>query len=262
VIAIVAAMPEELAAVRRMLEGSRDLASGRVRASQGRIAGRDVVLAIAGDGATRATSMLTALHAEIPCSATIGIGVAGGLTGDLAAGRLVAADAVFDALGASLLPDGTWLDAAIRAGATRSHIVSTASIVATPSAKRSLARSVGAASAAVDLESYAWAGASASRGIPWTILRVIGDGVDEAIPEFIARCQREDGSMDRGRVAARGLAVPTRWTTLLRLRRRVHEASAILAAALATILADAPRGISVGNAVTFVEAVKGSGASR
>jgi nucleoside phosphorylase len=221
-----------------MLEEARELISDRVRASLGRIAGREVVLAIAGVGAKRAAAMLTTLLAELPCSAAIGVGVAGGLTDDLKAGQLVAADAVYEEGGRSLVPDASWLDAATGAGATRARIVSTASIVGTPSAKRALARRIGGASAAVDLESYAWAGAAAARGIPWTILRVISDRVDEAIPDFVADCQREDGSIDRGRVAAKGLAVPTRLMTLLRLRRRVHEASATLAVTLGAIMRD------------------------
>ena len=98
-IAIVAAVPEELAAVRRRLEGSRDVAAGTVRVSVGRIAGREVALGIAGDGPLRAQAMIAALLAEHRCSSLIGIGVAGGLTDDLLLGRLVVADTVCDTSG-------------------------------------------------------------------------------------------------------------------------------------------------------------------
>jgi hypothetical protein len=75
-------------------------------------------------------------------------------------------------------------------------------------------------------------------------VRVISDDVDEELPDFIVGSQRPDGSVDRGRVAARALVVPTRLTKLLRLRRRVLDAAATLASAVGSIIVDAPRDIS------------------
>ena len=239
-IAIVAGVPEELAAVRRSLEDARPSAFGDYRAARGRLAGRDAIIAVAGDGAARAARILDALLDTHACAAVVGIGVAGGLTEDLPVGTLVAPARVRGRDGATMTPDPALFRAALRAGALSATAVSTGSLVATVSAKRSLAATLGERPAIADLESHAWARVAAARGLPWVILRVVSDAVGEDLPEFIIGSQREDGSIDRGRIAARALAAPTRLATLLRLRRRVLDAAAALAAAVGAIMNETP----------------------
>jgi len=243
-VAIVAGIPEELAGLRRILAGGRTLAFCAHRGWSGRLAGRDVVVAVAGDGAARADRILAELLDAVPCSALVGIGVAGGLTSDLAAGDLVTAAVVRAPGGASTAPDPILLRAAVAAGAAPVTAVTSSGVVATPAAKQALAASLPGTSAVVDLESATWARAAASRGLPWAILRVVSDASDEELPGFLLDCQRDDGSLHRGMVAARAIAVPTRLNGLVRLRRRVHEAAWALSGAVEAMMLDAGFGSS------------------
>ncbi|HEX4824507.1 MAG TPA: hypothetical protein VFV19_09345 [Candidatus Polarisedimenticolaceae bacterium] len=243
-IAVVGGVREELHALRAALESPREVARGGLRAVTGRLSGQDVVLAVAGDGAPQARAVLGALLTDFPCDAVIGVGVAGGLTDDLPAGALVVGAELREPGGGVLVPDSLWRAKAEAAGAAPASLVSTRAIAGTPQTKRALARALGVGTAAVDLESYAWAETASSKSIPWVVLRVISDAASEPIPAFLLACQRDDGSIDRGLVAAKGLAVPTRLAALLRLRRRVREASANLRHTVSAIMGDAPRTLS------------------
>jgi adenosylhomocysteine nucleosidase len=237
-VAIVAGVPEELAGVRRALTGARELSFGSRRAWRGRFGGLDVVLAVAGDGAPRARRVLDGLLTEVACGAVVGIGVAGGLTRDLAAGALVAAREV-RAGAAMSRPDPAFVRAAVAAGACEAIALSIPGLAANPDEKAALAASCAGSPAIVDLESAAWAREASVRGLPFGILRVVSDSWDEELPDFILRSQRDDGSVDRGRVAVRAIVVPSRVPALLKLSRRVREASAHLARALGGIMVDA-----------------------
>jgi adenosylhomocysteine nucleosidase len=243
-IAVVAGVREELAALRAALESPRDVVRGDLRAVSGGLAGQGVVLAVAGDGAPQARSVLARLLEDIRCEGVIGVGIAGGLTDDLPAGRLVVGAEVLEPAGAVLVPDPRWRASAEAAGAAPASLLSTRAIAGTPTMKRALAVSLGLSTAAVDLESYAWAETASAKGVPWIVLRVVSDAAWESIPAFIVACQRDDGSIDRARVAAKGLAVPTRLGALLRLKRRVHDAAATLDQAVRAIMSDAPRTLS------------------
>jgi adenosylhomocysteine nucleosidase len=243
-VAIVAGVPEELAGVRRALAGAREIAFGSRRAWRGRFGGRDVVLAVAGDGAPRARRVLDDLLTAVPCEAVVGLGVAGGLSRDLAVGALVAATEVRDGGGAVGAPDSAFVRAAVAAGASEAIALSTPGLAATPDEKAALLATCGGLRAIVDLESAAWAREAAVRALPFGILRVVSDAWDEELPDFILRSVRGDGSVDRGRVAVRAIVVPSRVPALLRLSRRVREASALLARSLGGIMSDAGFGAS------------------
>jgi nucleoside phosphorylase len=238
-VAIVAGVPEELAGVRRGLTDSRELSVGSRRAWRGRLSGIEVLLAVAGDGAPRARRVLDDLLTGVPCCAVVGIGVAGGLTKDLAVGALVAAREVRTGGPAAKSPDPAFVRAAVAGGACEAIAVSITGLAATADDKAALAAACGGSTAVVDLESVAWAREASVRGLPFGILRVVSDAWDEELPDFILRSQRGDGSVDRGRVAVRAIVVPSRVPALLELSRRVREASALLARVLGGIMSDA-----------------------
>ena len=78
-----------------------------------------------------------------------------------------------------------------------------------------------------------------SRGLPWSVLRVVGDAWDEDLPPFLIRAQRRDGSVARGRVAFGAVVVPSRIPVLVRLASRVRRASERLADGAAAIMSEA-----------------------
>src|SRR5262249_43924397 len=103
--------------------------------------------------------------------------------------------------------------------------------IVTRSARAGLAAEPGdGASLAVDMESAAWGREAAGRGVPYAILRVVSDGADDELPEYLTRCMDREGGISRGRVALAALAHPAPIPTLWSMRGRVREASARLAA--------------------------------
>jgi nucleoside phosphorylase len=238
-IAIVAGVPEELAALRRRLVDPRPVPLRSGRGTRGMLQGRAVVLAVAGDGPARAEQGLDALLDAVSCSVVLGVGVAGGLTDDLAPGSLVVASSVVSIDGVEHHPEPALVAIARRHGAVPVRVLCASGLAGTAIEKARLRERAGDASAVVDLESAAWAEAAVHRGIPWSILRVVSDAWDEELPQFLVRAQRPDGSVARGRVALGAIAVPTRIPALVRLASRVRQASTRLADGAAAIMSEA-----------------------
>ncbi|MEX1244854.1 MAG: hypothetical protein WEB59_14885 [Thermoanaerobaculia bacterium] len=220
-VAILAALEEEVAAIRRAL-----------RAWAG------VVTACTGDGPRRAASGAARLLEQHRPSALIGAGIAGALSPGLAVGDIVVARRVRSAIGDTPGPDKGLLRRALSAGnAKAGTLVTVDRPVVSAVAKAALAAAAGGdAVLAVDMESAAWAREAAVRGIPYLIVRVISDTAEEELPDFLPDCVGADGSIRRGEVARRALLHPGSWGTLLRMRRRLLVASGALGAFLAEIV--------------------------
>jgi adenosylhomocysteine nucleosidase len=192
-----------------------------------------VVLAITGDGPSRAERGLAAFLQATPCAGVIAIGLAGALTTDLRAGDLVTARKILDEDGRAVGTDARLLSAAEASGAMACTLVSRRAIVRSAAEKAALADGNVSGPAAVDLESAAWARAAARFGLPFVVLRVIADAADDEIPGFIADSARPDGSIRRERVVLAALGSPRqRVPELIRLARAARRASHRLAEAV------------------------------
>ncbi len=198
-----------------------------------------VVAASTGDGPRNAARAAAELCARHKPALVVGAGVAGGLTPDLSIGDLVVAERVLDAAGQTPPPDAALTDrAAVRPGARRGALLSVDHPVVAAAEKAALAARVGSSTAAVDMESAAWARAAAAAGIPFVILRAVSDAADEELPGYLSRCMDEQGGIRRSAVAFRALAHPGSIPGLLRMRRRVAECSALLANFVVQFLAE------------------------
>ena len=93
-LAIVSAMNEEWAALRAALEGARTHTVGGRAVVQGRLAGRDVVLALSGIGTVAAATTAAVLIDRFGARALLFTGVAGGLGSAVRVGDVVVADAL------------------------------------------------------------------------------------------------------------------------------------------------------------------------
>ena len=241
-IAIVAAMPEELEPLAARAQSPRAVAAGLgppFKLVTARLAERSVALAITGDGERNARLGAEALGAALPVRALIVVGVAGAATADLAPGALVVADEVCPEAGGGWRADPAAVELAVRrAGARAVQLVSADAIVDTPAAKRALAARAGAAtgSVAVDLESATYVAAAVRAGVPWTVLRVISDAADEALPALLNRARDAGGAVQRGAVALRLLGNPSALPSLFRMRVRVRAAGVRLADAVERLL--------------------------
>jgi len=244
-IAIVAAMPEELAPLRARLSGpvrTQPTSLRSVVVERGRLGGHDVALAATGDGARNARDGIGALLAASDARALIVIGVSGALSPQLATADLVVASRVTDDEGRVREADIESVAAATRATGGRAAVIMSARRIAdSVDEKRRLAQQAGGGLAVVDLESASYVAAAAEAGIPWIVLRAVSDTAGEALPPLLNRSLDAGGAVSRGRVLRGLLGDPGALPVLLTLRKRVAECALVLAgaadAALPTCLA-------------------------
>jgi adenosylhomocysteine nucleosidase len=237
-IAIVAAMPEELAPLRARARAHRALAfpdGNALDVTTAAVGGRAVALAVTGDGERNARRGAEALVSTIALQRLIVVGIAGAASDDLRPGTLVVADEVHEESGRAWRADPLHVTEAVRAGARPARLVSARRIADTPAAKRGLAAGAGGA-VAVDLESAANVAAAEGAGVPWTVLRVISDAADEELPSLLNRARDAGGAVRRGAVALGLLGDWRALPVLLRLRARLQAASVALADTVETIL--------------------------
>src|SRR5436305_1783294 len=210
----------------------------------GRLGGAPVVLAATGDGARDAARGLAALLDAAPVGRLLVLGVAGGLSPDLASGDLVAARRVVEDGREVAAADPAWLAAVAAAGAILGTALTAPRILITPEEKRAAWRGLDVLGepgpATVDLESAAYARLAAARGIPFLVVRAVVDTASEALPLDFNRCRREEaGGVDEALVVGRALWRPRVWRDLADLRRRLKR-SALALARLAVQLAAPP----------------------
>jgi adenosylhomocysteine nucleosidase len=241
-IAIVAAMPEELAPLRARLVGSTRTQQGAVVVERGRLGGREVALAATGDGARNARAGVAELLAACGAEALVVLGVSGALSPDLATADLIVASRVTDEDGRAREADADRVAAAMRAtGGRRAVVMSARRIADSAGEKRRLAEQAGAGLAVVDLESAAYVAAAEARAIPWVVLRAVSDRADENLPALLNRSLDSGGAVNRGRVLRGLFADPGALPQLLALRKRVGQCAEVLArAAEAALPACAP----------------------
>jgi nucleoside phosphorylase len=197
----------------------------------------DVVIAATGDGAKMACERAAVFCDGLRPFAVVGAGIAGALSPGLGAGAIVASSRVRDSSGDAPAPDARLLSRALEAGAAAATLLTVTKPVTAAAEKRRLAASLEGTSA-VDMESAAWARVAASRGIPYLVVRSIIDQAEEDLPDYLAACMGEDGTIRRGAVVARALARPSRIPELFRLRRRVLDCARGLSLFLGRFLAD------------------------
>lgn len=189
-----------------------------------------VILATTGDGPGRAARTGAALCARHRPSLLIGAGVAGALSPDLDVGDLVVAFRVLDAAGEAPAPNGVLVVmAAAKPGARQGTLLSLDRPVVTAAAKAARFAELGPGSAAVDMESAAWARVAAAQEIPCLIVRAVSDASNEELPGYLSQCMDRDGGIRRSAVVLRALAHPASIPGLLRMRRRVAECGTRLA---------------------------------
>jgi adenosylhomocysteine nucleosidase len=238
-VAIVTALAEELAPVRRRTEvRSRPRADG-LRLFQGILGGRRVTLARTGDGPVAAFENAARLLRLARPSVLIGFGVAGAASPELGRGEVLVARRILGAASLSPAPDPAWLSRACSQGAREATLVTSKDLLVSARQKRELRDSLGEAGpVAVDRESASWGAAAMEAGVPFLALRAVSDTSEDELPGFLPACHGASGRVSRWRAAAFLAARPRDLGPLLRFRRRVADAAERAAAVLeATLLA-------------------------
>jgi adenosylhomocysteine nucleosidase len=225
-IGVVTAMPEELDAILARGCDARRERGGTIRA---RFGPANVLLAPAGDGAVKARRRAGEL-CDARVDALVGAGIAGALAAELSAGELVVGRCIRDASGEAPAPDPAMLSHALSAdGVTSGTLLTVDRPLVSLKDKATLAGSGDCGAAAADMESAAWARAAAERGIPYLVIRAIGDEAGEELPRYLPECMDREGGLRRSAVVARALANPWTIPDLMRLRRRVLDVAQRLA---------------------------------
>lgn len=230
-IAVVAAMRQEIAPLRRRLRGAVSGRDGPLTWHRGELRGADVVLAATGEGRRRAADGIARVVARHAPARVLGIGLGGALSPELGVGDLLLASEVRDGEEAVAAPDHRWLARARELGGwPAGRLVTVGEILATPAAKARW-REAGRPDqlAVADLESASWARVAAAHRLPYLVARAVSDRADEALPSFLALCRRPDGAIDRRRVLAHAARRPASWGPLVRLWARTRRCARRLA---------------------------------
>jgi adenosylhomocysteine nucleosidase len=245
--AVVAPLAEEAAALRGRLEDATRVRLGEPRNLRslqvGRLGRESVAVAVTGDGERNARAGMHCLLEVMPVRRVIVIGVAGGLDPQLGPGALVVAREVRSEQ-ATLRAGAHLADLAARATGAQAGMVLTArDLLVSPDAKaafrtRWAARADLGEASVVDLESAYYAEAAQDANIPWIVLRAVSDTAADALPALLNRCRDEHGAIMRGAIARRMLMEASAIPSLLRLRRRVAQCSAVLAEAVERVVAE------------------------
>jgi adenosylhomocysteine nucleosidase len=231
-VAIVAALAEELAPLLARLSRAKKISAGGRRFTRGILGGHPVVVAVTGEGRTRAGHGARSLLSHVSVRGLLGIGVAGALSRDLSEGDILVARGVFDRSRGFPAPDPSWADRALTAwpGTREGSLVTVDEVLFDAARKGEVLAGLDAPEpAAVDLESAAWAQAAADAGVPYAVVRTIFDGSEESLPAFLAKCLGKEGRVSRARVIAHAATHPRAAVSLLALRRRMGAASLRLA---------------------------------
>jgi adenosylhomocysteine nucleosidase len=245
---VVAAMPEELAALRgRLGEVTRitTRGPGALDAVGGRIGPHKVVVAVTGDGERNAREGAARLLEAVRAERLIAMGVAGGLSSDLRACELVLAERVVvegkgtgDVVREEQATQAT-IDHALRAISARRGVVVTATRIADTVAEKQRLLHLAAAGplcAVVDLESASYVAAAVRADVPWLVLRAVSDTADEPLPALLNRSRDAGGAVRRSGVVRGLFGDPGALPALLSLRRRLRHCADELARAAVALL--------------------------
>jgi hopanoid-associated phosphorylase len=169
------------------------------------------VISCGGHGEVLRTRLASEIVASRP-SGLLSIGLAGGLAPDLAVGQLVVGTAVGDHPG-----DQNWAARLLAAnpGAVSGPVAGVATPAASTSEKAALHAATGAI--AVDMESHIVAEVAAAHGLPFAILRVIGDSASDTLPAAARVPLRPDGGVAMPAVLAAVARRPWEIPALIRL---------------------------------------------
>jgi adenosylhomocysteine nucleosidase len=219
---------------------ARRLRIDRCPAALGRLEGVPVILASTGDGAARASRGAASILDRLPAGRVIVVGLCGGLTPSLEAGRLLVGRDVVEGGVAAPAPDASWIERTVhRTGATPATFLSSRDILCSAGAKARARADLAAGSiAAVDLETASFARAAAARGVPYIAIRAVSDTAEESLPLDFNSFRGPDGSVDPLRVAIRAILRPSVVPGLWRLRGRAELCSGNLARAVRALLAE------------------------
>jgi adenosylhomocysteine nucleosidase len=247
-IALLAALEEEVSGLRRRLALVPEAIAGLGHAYTGRYRHQSVLVVWTGMGRQRAEARAEALLARYQVAAVLSIGFSGALKGWLEVGDLVLASELIGLSGSGsseIEPtiyqanQGLLRAAREALGATPLRVVlgptvTAPRVITTPADKHDLGSQTGAI--AVDMESYWIARVASDRGLPFLALRAISDAQKDLLPP-IHQILDTDGNPSVCRLAVHLTRQPASLAALPRLARNAARARRALATGVACTVA-------------------------
>lgn len=216
-IAVVAALPEELAALRKD-------------------APANCFLLKTGAGEANAERSLRPVLDGRKVKSVIHIGFAGALSSDLTLGDVVIARHVRGSFSNSLPAACLEFAARLKLPEIQIHFgtaITVSDILRKAEERRALAASIKTVDSVwVDMESAVVARICMERAVPFLVVRAITDLAGEDLPLDLNRCRTSDGDLSRAKVLVSALIHPSAIPKLLEMRRR----SAVCAERLARVV--------------------------
>ena len=213
------------------------------RAFQANALSKEVRVGVSGMGAEKAKRAVESLFSNPTGQELLLVcGFAGGLKDGLAVGSIILVESVLssEAPYAALNIDDPILK--IREGwgvkSVTGSLVSVPSVLTSSEEKRACAERTGAI--AVDMETFSAVKTAQALGVRCLAIRVITDGVNDALPLDFNAFSNAQGEPDRGKIIAHVLLHPRKVPALIRLGGRSSKAAKNLSSFLcALIVADA-----------------------
>lgn len=243
-IALLGALKEETATLRRRMAIETTHCTSTCRIAAGTHRGREIILATTGMGRQRAEAAAKLVLDRYPITALISFGYAGALTDELVIGDVVLGSPWSAMQGngqdvAKLEPlvlDENTLALAVRALENVSGItarvaggVTVPSLICEPKERTAVGKAFDAQ--IVDMESYWIAKVASERGIPFVAIRAISDTRREKLLPF-TQMMTVDGRWKWKETARYFVRRPQGLMTLLRMAARIQRARRNLAASV------------------------------
>jgi adenosylhomocysteine nucleosidase len=196
-----------------------------------RLAGKPVLLAVAGAGAENSLRAAEHLAANYSLRGLVTLGFAGGLVAGLNVADVVLADRVVDPVTQESFGCDTGL-LPVRC-TRRGALLSASSVIATSADKRRMGEQWQAI--AVDMESAGVARAALRAGLPFGAIKAITDSAEQSLSIDFDRCRSEDKRLSVWSVVCQAFKSFRGAGDLWRLAWNAREAAAALAAALGPV---------------------------
>jgi len=230
-VAIIAAMAEEIAPLRARMGVIEEIRDGPRRYLKGTLKGVPIVLAVSGEGKRNADLVMRRVIQKCVPTRVLGIGLAGALSHDLVVGDLLVASEVLEGHRVLAWPDLQWFEeAGLGKLCELGRVVTVDEVLADPDAKQRWWRETMRDQPAVaDMESAGYARVAIAYKLPYLMVRAVSDTASEQLPPFLEDCRDQDGSISRREVAWKAFWRPGSWAALWRLQRRIGRLSLRLA---------------------------------
>jgi adenosylhomocysteine nucleosidase len=232
-LALTAAVEEELGGVRRKMAAVETIDQNGWRLFLGRYGGKQILLAQTGIGQIKAEAATRFLLENYPVSAFISFGFAGALLPDLEVGDLIVCERLHcgyaPAGGEPLHSDPELLVRISRCRCAATPVLGSSVTVRRLVAETEAKKALGIAFRAqvVDMEGYWIARLAAAWQIPFLAVRAVSDTLTQSLPRF-DRYLSPDGELSRGRAMFYSLFHPYELAKLWRLYLNGRRASANL----------------------------------